>query len=187
MPKRFHPSHGNDSPLRRLFGVLRPERFGSAFVLSFIILFALWIIFSGRFDFFHLSLGFLSSGFVAAISSDLMFASRHPKGIFGLGLRLAGYIPWLIYQIFAANLHVMYLVFHPRMMDLINPKIITFDSRLKSDYARMLFANSITLTPGTITVGVTALGRFSVHCIDDPSGSSLPGKMEEKIVNIFRE
>jgi len=58
---------------------------------------------------------------------------------------------------------------------------------LKSDYARMLFANSITLTPGTITVDVTALGRFSVHCIDDPSGQSLPGKMEAKIVAAFRE
>ncbi len=100
---------------------------------------------------------------------------------------LIAYIPWLLYQVFLANLHVMYLVFHPRMMELINPQIIEFDSELKSDYARTTFANSITLTPGTITVNVTVLGRFSVHCIDDKSAKSLPGKMEEKIRKVFRE
>ena len=183
----FHPSRANDSPPKNPLKVLRPKRFSYAFALSFLILFALWVVLSGRFDGLHLTMGLIASAFVAAISGDLMFTSRKPSGIFGLWLRLAGYIPWLLYQIFLANLHVMYLVFHPRMMDLIDPKIIKFDSRLNGDYARMLFANSITLTPGTITVAVTALGRFSVHCIDDPSGQSLPGKMEEKIANIFRE
>lgn len=158
-----------------------------AVVLSFCILFALWIVFSGRFDGFHLAMGIVSSALVAAFYGDLMFTSGEPRRVFGLWLRLAGYIPWLLYQIFLANLHVMVLVFHPRMGDRIDPKIITFDSRLKSDYARMLFANSITLTPGTITVDVTVLGRFSVHCIDDASGNVLPGIMEEKIAKVFRE
>jgi multicomponent Na+:H+ antiporter subunit E len=168
-------------------GRFRPIRLNWAFMLSFAILFVLWIVFSGRFDGFHLTMGLLSSALVAAFSGKLMFSNVKPIGIFGLWARLAGYIPWLLYQIFLANLHVMYLVFHPRMRDLINPKIIKFDSRLKDDYARMLFANSITLTPGTITVGVTALGRFSVHCIDDPSSQSLPGVMEEKIAEVFKE
>ena len=132
-------------------------------------------------------MGLLSSALVAAVSGNLMFTSRKPSGVFGLWLRLAGYIPWLLVQIFIANIHVMLLVLHPKMMNLINPKIIEFDSRLKSDYARMLLANSITLTPGTITVDVTVWGRFSVHCIDDASGKSLPGKMEDKIAEVFRE
>jgi multicomponent Na+:H+ antiporter subunit E len=86
-----------------------------------------------------------------------------------------------------ANLHVLYLVLHPRMMDLIDPHIMQFNSRLKSDYARTTFANSITLTPGTITVAVNVLGRFSVHCIDIESSRQLPGEMEERIVKVFRE
>ena len=163
------------------------KRFNTAVVLSFLILFALWVVLSARFDGFHLVMGLVSSALVAATSGDLMFGSRQPKGVFSLWLRLAGYVPWLILQIFLANLHVMYLVFHPRMLDLIDPKIITFDSHLKSDFARTLFANSITLTPGTITVDVTVWGRFSVHCIDDASGESLPGKMEDKITAVFRE
>ena len=84
-------------------------------------------------------------------------------------------------------MHVLYLAFHPKMMDLINPKIIEFDTTLKSDMSRTTFANSITLTPGTITVSVSALGKFEVHCIDTVSGQSLPGEMEKKIANVFGE
>ena len=65
-----------------------------------------------------------------------------------------------------------FLAFHPRMMELIDPHIIEFNSKLTSDISRTTFANSITLTPGTITVNVTALGKFSVHCIDTEPGNN---------------
>ncbi len=163
-------------------------RFRSNFFLAFGVLFVLWIVFSGRFDLFHLILGVISCTIVALFCQDFLFTTVSPGGtIFLLWLRLAGYIPWLLYQIFRANLHVLYIVLHPRMMDLIDPHIIEFDSRLTSDYARTTFANSITLTPGTITVAVTVLGIFSVHCIDVESGKPLPGEMEERIAKVFRE
>ena len=157
------------------------------FLLSFIILFLFWIIFSGRFDVFHLALGIVSCLIVSYFSCDLLFPSGVKKNLPGNWLRFIGYVPWLFYQIFLANLHVFYLVLHPRMMDLIDPHIIEFNSNLKSDIARTTFANSITLTPGTITVSVSILGRFSVHCIDTHSGESLPGEMERKIQKIFKD
>ncbi len=187
MEKDIDPTTNNTPSEDNPYKTGQSKRFGATFFLSFVILFILWIVFSGRFDFFHITLGLFASAMVAAFSGELMFTSREPRGIFRLWLRLFTYIPWLIYQIFLANLHVMYLVFHPKMKELINPQIIEFDSELKSDYARTTFANSITLTPGTITVAVTVLGRFSVHCIDDKSGQSLPGEMEEKIQKVFRE
>ena len=187
MEKDFDPTTRNTPSEENSSKISRSKRFGATFVLSFVILFILWVVFSGKFDGFHISLGIISSAIVAAFSGDLLFTSNEPRGIFRLWLRLFAYIPWLIYQIFLANLHVMYLVFHPKMMKLINPQIIDFDSDLKSDYARTTFANSITLTPGTITVNVTALGRFSVHCIDDKSSQSLPGDMEAKIIKVFKE
>ncbi|MDJ0781859.1 MAG: Na+/H+ antiporter subunit E [Desulfosarcinaceae bacterium] len=162
-------------------------RFNRGHLISFLLLLALWIVFSGRFDGFHLAMGVLASALVARLSGGLIFTRPAPKGLPRLWGRLIAYLPWLLYQIFRANLHVLYLVFHPRMMDKINPKIIKFDSRLKSDYARTLFANAITLTPGTITVDVTALGRFAVHCIDDVSGDPLPGQMEERIARVFEK
>ena len=160
---------------------------GGSFIATFIIMACLWVVFSARFDLFHLSLGAVSCFLVAALSGDLMFPSGIRSSIIRRWAGMGMYIPWLLYQIFLANLHVMRLALHPRMMDLIDPKIIEFDSRLKSDMSRTIFANSITLTPGTITVNVSALGRYSVHCIDAPSGEALPGEMEDRVARVFEE
>ena len=178
----------NETTVRKNAANPEPKLFGAAFFRTFCVLFALWVIFSGRFDLFHLTLGLISCTIVSVLCRDFLFTKPAPAGnIFFLWLRLVGYIPWLLYQIFLANLHVLYLVLHPRMMDLIDPHIMRFDSRLKSDRARTTFANSITLTPGTITVDVNVLGRFNVHCIDTHSGEPLPGEMEERIAKVFRE
>jgi multicomponent Na+:H+ antiporter subunit E len=150
-------------------------------------MFGLWMILSGKFDAFHLSLGIISSAIVSYISSDLLFEQTPLKRILITGFRFLLYIPYLLYQIFLANLHLLYLSFHPRMMELIDPRIIKFRSRLKSDLALVTFANSITLTPGTITVYVSIDGDFSVHAIDEKSSEGLPGRMEEEIAKTFGE
>ena len=163
------------------------QRFGPGHLLTFLVMFAMWLIFSGRFDAFHLILGIFSCAIVTLLSGDLLFPVTPDRRLPIVWLRYVGYIPWLLFQIFLANLHVLYLVFHPRMRELFVPQIIEFDTRLSSDVARTTFANSITLTPGTITVNVTAIGKFSVHCIDTDSGKPLPGKMEAKIAKVFDE
>ena len=166
---------------------LPPKRFAAApFALTFVIMALFWVLFSGKFDPFHISLGFASCLIVAALNHHFLFASGIRPKLFIHWVRFAGYIPWLFYQIFRANLHVLYLVFHPRTLDLIDPKIIQFDSILKKDISRTTFANSITLTPGTITVHVSVMGKFSVHCIDDKSGESLPGAMQMRIDKVFK-
>lgn len=157
------------------------------FFLTFIIMFVVWVFLSGKFDPFHMSLGLVSCAIVSYLSADLLFPSRVTKGAFGQWLRFVKYIPWLLIQIVKASLHVTYLVFHPRMMDLIDPRIIKFRSKLTSDLALVTFANSITLTPGTITVYVSVDGDFKVHAIDKASGDPLPGEMEAKISKTFGE
>ena len=116
-----------------------------------------------------------------------MFPELKTKGLLRSWVRFIKYIPWLLYQIFVANLHLMYLTFHPRMMELIDPKIIKFKSRLKGDLSLVTFANSITLTPGTITVYVSIDGDFKVHAIDKKSSEGLPGEMEDRIIRVFGE
>ncbi len=158
-------------------------------LLTFFIMFALWIILSGKFDVFHLSLGVISSAIVAFFSADLLFGNQDIKVINlpASWIRFIRYVPWLLYQIFTANLYVLYLTFHPRMMELIDPRIIKFRSRLKGDLSKVTFANSITLTPGTITVYMTLDGIFSVHAIDKKSRQGLPGEMEKRIARAFGE
>jgi multicomponent Na+:H+ antiporter subunit E len=73
------------------------------------------------------------------------------------------------------------------MMEKIDPQIIRFQSSLSSELSLVTFANSITLTPGTITVSVSLGGEFKVHAVDEASGSALPGDMETKIKKAFGE
>jgi len=173
-----------DSPAGR-----RRRRSFAPFVLTFLIMLVLWILLSGKFDVFHLSLGVISCALVSYFSSDLLF----PNPDLSLGklirtwLRFVSYIPWLMYQIFLANLHLLYLAFHPRMMDLIDPQIIKFKTRLSSDLSRLTFANSITLTPGTISIYASSAGYFRVHAIDAKSAEGLPGEMEKRIAKVFGE
>lgn len=157
------------------------------FFITFVIMFSLWILLSGKFDVFHLTLGLISCMIVSYFSSDLLFASSRVKGLLSHWVSFVKYIPWLLLQIIKANLRITYLVFHPKMMELISPRIVDFRSKLKSDLALVTFANSITLTPGTITVYVSIDGDFKVHAIDEASGKPLPGEMEARIARAFSE
>ncbi len=158
-----------------------------SFIMTFLIMACFWVVFSGKFDGFHLSLGFVSCLIVSFWGHDLLFPYDLKPDWICCWLRFIGYIPWLLYQILLANLYVFHLSLHPRMMERINPQIIEGESRLQGDIARTTFANSITLTPGTITVNVTARGKFAVHCINAKAGRSLPGVMEAKIAKVFKE
>ncbi|WP_305043816.1 Na+/H+ antiporter subunit E [Geoalkalibacter sp.] len=149
-------------------------------LITFVILFLFWIMLSGMFDAFHLSLGVLSCALVAWLSSDLLFAGgklpSSPRSLIGLAL----YLPWLFWQIVVANVQVAAIVLHPRMLERINPQIIRFRTRLKTPFARVTFGQSITLTPGTITVNVDG-DEFTVYALTDDSAGSLPGEMERRV------
>ena len=159
----------------------------SPYVFTFFLSFGTWIILSGKFDSFHMSLGVISSALVSWFSADLLFPQGAVKGMTRKAIGLVCYIPWLIYQVILANLHVLYLSLHPRALEKINPQVIKFQSKLKSELSMVVFANSITLTPGTITIYVSVDGTFQVHAIDDEVASSLPGDMEVRVGKAFGE
>jgi multicomponent Na+:H+ antiporter subunit E len=155
--------------------------------MTFLVSMATWIVLSGRFDSFHLLIGSGACAVIAFYTCDFLFPNARPGSLPGDWWRFVKYIPWLLYQVLIANLHVMYLVFHPRMLELIDPQIIRFESGLKNHMSLFIFANSITLTPGTITVYVSVNGEFTVHVIDKYSGTSLPGEMERRVGAIIGE
>jgi multicomponent Na+:H+ antiporter subunit E len=156
-------------------------------IIIFFILFSLWVVLSGKMDAFHLSLGAISCLIVAVFSGDLLFSEMGAEELAVTSIRFLIYVPWLLWQIFLANLHILYVVLHPRMMDLIDPEIVRFESRLRKEFSLVTFANSITLTPGTITVYVSVDGHFRVHAIDKKSSQSLPGEMEARVAKVFGE
>jgi multicomponent Na+:H+ antiporter subunit E len=131
--------------------------------LTFIVLFGFWLLLSGLLDMMHLGFGLISSFLVALVSHDLLI--KDSKGIFprlGILIRLIPFLGWLVYQIILANIQVARIVINPKMP--IRPGIIKFRSNLKSDVAQATLANSITLTPGTMTLDIVG-GDFYIHCL----------------------
>ncbi len=153
-------------------------------LVVFVILFAFWIIFSGKFDFFHLSLGLLCSLLVAFVSHDLLIQDIAKGNKLIKTWRFVLYLPWLIYQVVLANFHVAYLVLNPNA---IHPQIIRFRPKLKSDFAMVTLANSITLTPGTITMDIIH-GEFLVHALSQKVADDLlSGDMERRVAHVYLE
>ena len=166
---------------------MEKERKWVPYIITCLILLFFWVIFSGKFDPFHLSLGVISCILVCIISYERLINIPTTRGLLRLWLGFLLYFPWLIWQIILANIHVLGIVFSPRMMDRIDPTLIKFKSRIKDPLALVTFANSITLTPGTITVSLTVYGNMVVHAIDKESAAPLPGLMEKKVAQIFGE
>ena len=157
-----------------------------SFAVTFVIMLTFWVFFSGLLDWWHLSWGVLSSALVAFISHDFLFTDIRSKGKLREAANFLRYVPWLLYQILIANIHIAYLVLHPRMATIIDPHIIRFRTRLKKDLAIVTFANSITLTPGTITILIQD-DIFYVHGIDQRVIVGLPGQMEQRVDAIYTE
>lgn len=141
---------------------------------------------SGLFDIWHLGLGLVACALVAYLSSDLLFKKLRSGTRLRETAAFIAYLPWLFYQIYLANIYVVKVALGPNLAAKISPHIVKFKTRLKSEMAITTFANSITLTPGTITVHIEG-GYFYVHALDITLDESLPGEMEQRIAKIYGE
>ena len=130
----------------------------------FVLLILAFIIFNGAF-----SLEILLFGIGIAIAVFLfavMFMGYSIKKELFIYRKLPyiiAYIFVLVYEIIKANISAAGLIIKGNKK--IKPVIVTFDSPLKTDIAGTILANSITLTPGTISVSMRE-GKFRVHCLD---------------------
>ena len=151
---------------------------------AFVILFGFWLLLSGHYDLFHLSLGLICSLLVAFVSHDLLIENISGSRRFKKTRRFLSYVPWLIYQIVIANLHVAYLILNPRAID---PQVVRFKTRLKSQFSMVTLGNSITLTPGTITMDIID-GEFVVHALSKKVADDiLGGEMERRVAHVYLE
>ena len=128
------------------------------------VLFALWLVFNGKVTLELVLFGTVLS--VAVYMFCWKFLEYSPKKEL-LALRLLpqgiGYFFVLIWEVVKANYGTISLILSPKYEA--EPLLVTFRTPLKTDLARTVLANSITLTPGTITVELTD-EVFKVHCLD---------------------
>ncbi|MGC9444521.1 MAG: Na+/H+ antiporter subunit E [Candidatus Methanospirareceae archaeon] len=173
---------------------------GFGIAVTFVVMFVFWILLSGIFDLLHVGAGIISCAIIAFVSHDLFV--REGGLEFRKFMRLLLYIPWELYQILLANFDVAYRVLHPSSFKRgrpdgsmfgagpIDPAIIEFETTLRSDFALVTMANSITLTPGTITILVDPpIGKFWVHAIAKAPADALlvDQTMQTKVAEVYDE
>ena len=153
-----------------------------SFVLTVLIMFVFWIFLSGEFSFILLLSGIISSLLVSYISHDLLIGNGDMKLGFIRTIRFIRFLPWLLWQIVLANIDLALRTLHPKMP--INPILINIKNNLKTDLGMVILANSITLTPGTVTIDVNE-NEFLVHVISEKAAQSLiSGEMQARVKKI---
>ncbi len=139
------------------------NKYGIIFWATTCMLFVFWLLITWRLHWQHLLVGLVCAFGVALFNRDLLLAKAERP----LFLRTTAY-KWFIYfyhlvvAIFKSNWEVAKIVLRRDMG--ISPCFVRFDAKLKKPLNRVILGNSITLTPGTLTVEVEE-DYYIVHCI----------------------
>lgn len=132
-----------------------------------------WLGLSGHYTPLVLSLGAVSIVLTVVLAGRLGILDREGAPYFALfGFFL--YLPWLLKEVFVSNITVVKACLRADLD--INPALVKVKTRCQTDLATTLFANSITLTPGTVTVGVEQ-DRLLVHALYEEAAG--PGAFDE--------
>lgn len=146
----------------------------------FVVCFVLWLLLSGHWDALHVGLGAAASGLVVWLNrgqEDITAAVRALP-------RVACYVPWLLGAIVRSNLAVVRIVLDPRLP--IDPVVVRLRPAVRSPLAVTTLANSITLTPGTITLDAEG-GEMTVHALTPDGLAEIESVVAPRVAWVFGE
>ena len=156
-----------------------------------VVLFAFWMILAGRTEVKFIVYGVLTSVVTAWITYPLLLVPSKDGSkkffVFGISLfRLLKYSLWLLWQLVLANIDVAKATTSQNLD--INPQVVRFYFKSENPMAAVVLADSITLTPGTVTINVTDDGLFEIHALTDGAAAGvLDGSMQEQVARLFGE
>lgn len=165
---------------RRIVGAGTTAAAGALFVLSL----AFYLVLAGTVDAFEVVTGVATAAVVAVTFRRVTFETS-PR--LGRSSRRVGrwclYVPYLLWEVARANLAIAAIVLHPRLP--VDPKLVSYPTALEGELALTTFANSVTLTPGTLTVDVED-GTLLVHTLTETSRTELlEGSLERAVRFVF--
>jgi len=147
----------------------------------FLLFFLIWIILNARITLEVCIIGLLVAGAGYAFSCySLGWSPKHDLRLIKKSGIIVHYICVLIVEIIKSSLAIIRIIFNSKRP--VRQALVTFETDLKTPVARALLANSITLTPGTITVSVDG-SCYTVHCLDR---GMIEGIQESKFVQLLR-
>lgn len=142
------------------------------------VLFALWLLLSGYLETWLLALGLASVAVVVIIANrmDVIDHEGHP---IHMTWRMALYLPWLAWEIIKSNIDVARVILHPKLP--IHPKVLKIKGSQVTELGHVVYANSITLTPGTVTLTLED-GAMEVHTLTEAAAEGLlSGDMDARV------
>jgi multicomponent Na+:H+ antiporter subunit E len=144
--------------------------------LLFVILLSLWLLMSGHYTFLITSLGVISCLFCVYLAKRANLIDDEGLPLFFLP-RLLNYLLWLFKEIFNSNIGTAKAIITGN----INPEIFIVKSSQNTDVAKVTYANSITLTPGTVTIQINK-DKFEVHALNSDFGNDVRSNVMDKKV-----
>ena len=151
------------------------------YIFMSIVAFGTWLLWSGHYTLEHtlvLAMGILSCAFVVYLAGRLSIVDEEGYSIH-LIWSLALYIPWLIWAIIKANIDVAKRILSPKLP--IAPRIVRVTGTQKTDLCRVIFANSITLTPGTVSLDLDE-EDIVVHALTEEAADDVQsGNMDRRV------
>ena len=150
-------------------------------LILFVVLFTVWLLLSGHYTPTLMTYGALSCLGVVLLVGHLGILD-HEALPTHLGFGLILYVPWLLKEILLSNLAVAKVILSPSLP--IRPRILRVDASQKTDVGRVAYANSITLTPGTVTLDARD-GKLLVHALTTDSAEGLlSGEMDRRVAKL---
>lgn len=147
----------------------------------FVLLFAIWLAWSGLYKPLVVALGIVSCLLCVWITRRMHSAGSHPVTLATV-LRAGTYMPWLLKEIALANWQVIRIVLSPSLP--VQPTVIQLTGSQRSELGRVVYGNSITLTPGTLTMDVDG-DRFTVHALTSEGAAQLQaGEMNDRVTRM---
>jgi multicomponent Na+:H+ antiporter subunit E len=188
----------SQSPLKERPSSTAGSRSGSTWGRTLalgLLLAAFWFLLSGRWGVQYVLFMLATVITVLILNPERPFGWHRPGGggLKGAGLLgriratryLFRYLVWLVWNVIKANVEVARLILHPRLP--IQPRLFTFRTTLDHPVAQVLVANSITLTPGTVTIDLTEQ-EYLVHALVPASSGAVTGAALQNMVGpIFGE
>jgi multicomponent Na+:H+ antiporter subunit E len=160
-------------------------------VALFVLLSLFWLLLSGRIGLQYAIFMLSTVGLVLYMNPERPFTRTDPsreRGLSGLlrgAAYLVRYLGWLIWNVATANVDVARRILDPRLP--IRPQLFVFRTQLQDDVARVLVANSITLTPGTVTIDLDG-DSYLVHAIHpETADAATSGALQNVVGPIFGE
>ncbi len=149
----------------------------------YLLLFGFWVLLMGAWTLEIALTGLVVAGLVYAFCCAFMGYSPRKEWAVAKRLgRIIGYFAYLVGEIFKSAFAVIRLIWSPRLVT--EPKLSSFHTRLRTPAGKVVLANSITMTPGTITVDVRG-DKFLIHCLDADFDVGQEGfEMEQRVMKV---